>query len=76
MPAFLLSGFAFPIRNMPEPVQWLSLVNPIRYFIEIVRGIFLKGTGIEALWPQVLALLVYGTAIVVLSALRFHKRLD
>jgi ABC-2 type transport system permease protein len=76
MPAFLLSGFAFPIRNMPEPVQWLSLANPIRYFIEIVRGIFLKGTGIEVLWPQVLALLVYGTAILVLSALRFHKRLD
>jgi ABC-2 type transport system permease protein len=75
-PAFMLSGFAFPIRNMPEAVQWISLLNPIRYFIEIVRGVFLKGTGIDVLWPQMLALLVYGTVILGLSALRFHKRLD
>ena len=44
-PAFMLSGFAFPIRNMPEPVQWLTYLNPVRYFMEIVRGIFLKGSG-------------------------------
>ena len=75
-PAFMLSGFAFPIRNMPAAVQWLTYLNPLRYFIEIVRGIFLKGTGIAVLWPQTLALAVYGGATVTLSAMRFHKRLD
>ncbi|MCX7604596.1 MAG: ABC transporter permease, partial [Bryobacteraceae bacterium] len=54
-PAFMLSGFAFPIRNMPEPVQWLTLLNPLRYFMEIVRGVFLKGSGIGLLWPQLAA---------------------
>jgi ABC-2 type transport system permease protein len=76
MPAFMLSGFAFPVRNMPLVVQWLSYLDPIRYFVEIVRGIFLKGTGVETLWPQMLALFVFGVAIMGGSALRFHKRLD
>jgi ABC-2 type transport system permease protein len=76
MPALLLSGFAFPIRNMPAAVQYLTFLNPVRYFMEIVRGLFLKGVGLSYLWPQVLALLVFGTAILGISALRFHKRLD
>ncbi len=76
MPALLLSGFAFPIRNMPPVVQYLTLLNPLRYFMEIVRGLFLKGVGLEVLWPQVLPLLSLGVAILGLSALRFHKRLD
>jgi len=76
MPAFMLSGFAFPIRNMPEAVQWLTYLNPLRYFMEILRGIFLKGAGVSVLWPQMLALAVYGVAVLTLSALRFHKKLD
>jgi ABC-2 type transport system permease protein len=76
MPAFMLSGFAFPIRNMPLAVQALTYLNPVRYFMEIVRGIFLKGIGLTVLWPQVIALLVIGTTLVGLSVLRFHKRLD
>ena len=76
MPAFMLSGFAFPVRNMPWAVQVLSYLDPIRYFMEIVRGVFLKGTGFGVLWPQMLALAVFGTAIMGSSALRFHKRLD
>jgi len=76
MPAFLLSGFAFPIRNMPLPVRYLTYLNPLRYFMEIVRWIFLKGTGIAILWPQMLVLLVFGAAVLGLSVLRFHKRLD
>jgi ABC-2 type transport system permease protein len=76
MPALLLSGFAFPVRNMPLIVQYLTYLNPLRYFMEIVRGLFLKGTGVEFLWPQILALVVFGTAILFLSALRFRKRLD
>ena len=55
-PAFMLSGFAFPIRNMPEAVQWLTYLNPMRYFMEIVRGVFLKGSGADVLWPQMVAL--------------------
>lgn len=76
MPAFMLSGFTFPIRNMPLPVQWLSYLDPLRYFITIVRGIFLKGVGADVLWPQMLTMLVYGLAVLTFSALRFHKRLD
>jgi len=75
-PAFMLSGFAFPIRNMPQVVQWITLINPLRYFMDIVRGIFLKGVGISVLWPQLLTLGVMGVVIIVSSALRFHKRLD
>jgi ABC-2 type transport system permease protein len=75
-PAFMLSGFSFPIRNMPEPVQYLTYLNPMRYFMEIVRGVFLKGSGWEILWPQLLAMAVFGVAILTTSALRFHKRLD
>ena len=75
-PAFMLSGFAFPIRNMPEPVQWLTFLNPLRYFMEIVRGVFLKGSPAGELWPQLAALAAMGAGILLFSALRFHKRLE
>lgn len=75
-PTFMLSGFAFPVRNMPEVVQYLTYLDPLRYFMEIVRGIFLKGTGASILWPQMLMLFIYGVSILSLSALRFRKRLD
>jgi len=75
-PAFMLSGFNFPIRNMPVSVQYLTLLNPLRYFMEIVRGVFLKGVGVSVLWPQVAALFIYGVLILWFSALRFHKSLD
>jgi ABC-2 type transport system permease protein len=76
LPAFMLSGFAFPIANMPRLVQYLTYANPLRYFMEIVRGIFLKGAGAAVLWPQMLALLAFGIVVMTLSAARFHKRLD
>lgn len=75
-PFFLLSGFTFPIRNMPLAVQYLTLINPVRYFLEIVRGIFLKGSGFGALWPQLVGLVIIGVTVLSLSALRFHKKLD
>jgi ABC-2 type transport system permease protein len=75
-PAFMLSGFAFPIRNMPVAVQWLTYLNPLRYFMEIVRGLFLKGAGVSVLWPQMICLAVYGVAVLTLSAVRFRKKLD
>jgi ABC-2 type transport system permease protein len=75
-PAFMLSGFNFPIRNMPMVVQYLTYLNPLRYFMEIVRGVFLKGTGVTTLWPQMLALFVFGVIVLGMSAMRFHKSLD
>ena len=75
-PFFLLSGFSFPIRNMPVAVQYLTYLNPVRYFLEIVRGIFLKGAGMDVLWPQLVAMTVFGVTILGLSAARFHKKLD
>jgi ABC-2 type transport system permease protein len=74
-PAMLLSGFAFPIQNMPEPVQWLTLLNPMRYYMIIIRGIFLKGTGIEILWSQLAAMGGLGFVLLSLAVKRFHKTL-
>ena len=75
MPAFILSGFAFPIENMPEWIQYLTYANPLRYFLVIIRGVFLKANGLDILWPQMLALAVLGTLMILLSSLRFQKRL-
>ncbi len=75
MPFMFFSGFAFPIENMPHWVQAITYIIPLRYFITIIRGIFLKGVGIAELWPQALALLVFGATILTLSVLRFRKRL-
>ena len=74
-PAMLLSGFAFPIANMPEVVQWLTLLNPLRYFLVIVRGIFLKGVGADALWRELTALAVMGISTLWVVAKTFHKTL-
>jgi ABC-2 type transport system permease protein len=76
LPAFLLSGFAFPISSMPRIFQYLTYLDPVRYFIVIVRGIFLKGSTSSVLWPQMLALTGFGIAVFSLSLLRFRKRLD
>jgi len=75
LPAVLLSGFMFPISNMPEPAQWLTYLNPLRYFLVIIRDIFLKGSGWDILWPQFAALAVLGTALLTMSSLRFKKRI-
>jgi ABC-2 type transport system permease protein len=75
-PFFMLSGFTFPIRNMPQLAQWLTIVNPVRYFMEIVRGVFLQGAGVAALWPQMVALAIFGVSILGLSVQRFHKQLE
>jgi ABC-2 type transport system permease protein len=75
MPAFILSGFAFPIENMPEWIQYLTYANPLRYFLIIIRGVFLKAIGLDILWPQMLALGVLGTLMILFSSLRFQKRL-
>lgn len=75
-PAVLLSGFIFPIANMPFIVQLVTYVNPLRYFLVIIRGIFLKGVGLEILWPQFAALLAIGLMVMVLAVRRVGKTLD
>ncbi len=75
-PAMLLSGFVFPIANMPPWIQYLTYLDPIRYYLVIIRGIFLKGNGIAVLWPHVLALFGLGVVGLTLSTLRFNKRLE
>jgi ABC-2 type transport system permease protein len=74
MPMMLLSGFVFPIENMPKFFQTITFVVPMRYYFVIIRGIFLKGVGIPELWDQGFALLVFGLAILTLSVLRFRKK--
>ena len=72
-PAILLSGYIFPIANMPEAIQWLTYLNPMRYFLVIIRGIFLKGVGVSVLWPQMAALAVIGVVVLTFAVRRFHK---
>lgn len=74
-PAVLLSGFMFPIANMPVVVQWLTYLNPLRYFLVIVRAIFLKGVGADILWPQMSALAAMGLLTLWLASRRFRKTL-
>ena len=76
MPALMLSGFIFPIDNMPKIFQYFTYINPLRYFLVIIRGIFLKGNGLDILWTQMASLAALGLAIVTISALRFQKRLS
>lgn len=74
LPAFMLSGFVFPLSSIPPVLQFVSYLFPARYFMTITRTIFLKGGGLEVLWPEVTALAVYGVATLVLSALLYRER--
>ena len=76
MPMIFLSGFAFPIVNMPPIIQGLTYLVPLRYFMTIIRGVIIKGVGLAELWPQVVILAIFGILIMTLSAKRFQKRLD
>jgi ABC-2 type transport system permease protein len=73
-PMIYLSGFIFPIENMPAIIQKATYLIPLRYFLVIVRGIFLKGIGLDLLWPQALALAGWGTGMLALAVLRSRKR--
>jgi ABC-2 type transport system permease protein len=75
IPSVVLSGFIFPIENMPRGLQFVTYAIPLRYFVEIVRGVFLQGVGIQVLWPQMTVLAALGGAIFALSATRFQKHL-
>ena len=76
MPAITFSGFGFPIASMPRFVQWLTYLDPLRYLLVVLRGVYLKGVGLDLLWPQMAAMAVLGTALLAVSVLRFRKSLD
>lgn len=75
LPSVLLSGFAFPRETMPLPIYGLSFCIPVTYYVQILRGIILRGAGLWALWPQTLALLVFAVILIVVSTMRFQKRI-
>jgi ABC-2 type transport system permease protein len=75
-PFFILSGFSFPIASMPQVLQWFTYLNPLRYYLVIIRGTFLKGIGLDVLWPELVALAALATVLLTISILRFRKTLD
>ena len=76
LPAIFLSGFFFPVEAMPKVLQWISLLLPLRYYLVIIRSLMLKDIGISALWPNVVALAIFGLALMTAASLRVRKRLD
>lgn len=76
LPAMLLSGFIFPIENMPLSIQQIAKMIPLTYFLVVVRGVFLKGTGLSVMWSQILILAIFAVLVFTLSVIRFHKKLD
>jgi ABC-2 type transport system permease protein len=76
VPMMYLSGLVFPIENMPEPIQLVTWLIPLRYYTNVLRGVFLKGSGIDVLWPEAVALALSGVLVLTLASLRFRKRLD
>jgi ABC-2 type transport system permease protein len=75
LPALMLSGLIFPIDNMPEPVQWLTQLNPLRHYIEIARGVLVKGASLADLWRQTASLAAIGVVVLAGASLRFRKRI-
>jgi len=75
-PMFILSGFSFPISSMPDALQWLTYLDPLRYFLVIIRATYLKGVGLDVLWPQMAALAALSLSLFAVAVLRLHKSLD
>ena len=74
LPAFILSGFVFPLEQVPTVLQWISLAFPARYMIEISRGVFLKDTGVAELWPQFAALGTYAVVVLAVASVLYARR--
>ncbi len=75
-PAIMLSGFGYPITSMPTALQWLTNLDALRFYLVVLRGTFLKGIGLEVLWPQMVAMAILGAVTLSLATLRFRKTLD
>ncbi len=76
LPAIFLSGFFFPLQAMPQILQWVSMIIPLRYYLVIIRALLLKGVGLEMILNEVLALVAFAVVIMTAASVRFHKRLD
>jgi drug efflux transport system permease protein len=76
MPAIVFSGFGTPISSMPEALQWLTYLDPLRYFLDVLRGVYLKGVGLDVLWPQMASMGLFGVTMLCISVFRFQKSLD
>ena len=74
LPAFILSGFAFPLDSIPIVLQWLSYAFPGRYMMVIARGVFLKGAGFAELWPQLASLSLYAIVVLVIASVLYGRR--
>jgi len=75
-PFFILSGFSFPVSSMPKVLQWFTYINPLRYYLVVIRGTFLKGTGLNVLWPELAAMAAIAIILLATSILRFRKSLE
>ncbi len=75
-PFFILSGFSFPISSMPQLLQWFTYANPLRYYLVVIRGTFLKGVGLSVLWPHLAAMAAIAAVLLTASILRFRKSLE
>jgi ABC-2 type transport system permease protein len=75
MPSVMLSGFMFPISNMPDPVQYATFLNPMRWYLDILRGIVMKDAGISVLWPAIFAQFVLSLTFLAIAVGRFRKTL-
>jgi ABC-2 type transport system permease protein len=76
LPTIFLSGFFFPVAAMPQFLQWLSIIIPLKYFLVIVRSILLKGIGVQLLWTETATLAIMGLVMMAVASSRFRKRLD
>jgi ABC-2 type transport system permease protein len=76
VPTILLSGFIFPIRNMPDIVQWTTIFNPMRWFLQILHGIVVKGVGLRTLWLPITAQIALAVCFLTLAVGRFRKTLE
>jgi ABC-2 type transport system permease protein len=75
-PAIVFSGFGFPVDGMPASLQWLSYLDPLRYFEVVLRDVYLKGVGLGVLWPQLVAMAIFAPVLFTVSILRFQKSID
>ena len=75
-PFFILSGFAFPIAAMPKVLQWFTLINPLRYFLIVIRAVFLKGVGFSVLWPDLAAMAALALVMLAVSVSRFRASMS
>ena len=76
LPSIFLSGFFFPVEAMPRALQWISVLIPLKYYLTIIRSLLIKGVGVDSLYTEILALVIFGMSFILLAAMRLQKRLE